>query len=113
MVPGMHRKSIEAAEHLKDDNEMTRSDKEDDDNDHGGLESASSKSDLSGPHTPQLGPHLTDKGPGPQEQDHLGGPHQPSQPTMPRNDPEEFRNNSIACLRAKVSYHVYCNSASV
>ncbi|XP_054262544.1 visual system homeobox 2-like isoform X2 [Macrosteles quadrilineatus] len=104
---GMHRKSIEAAEHLKDDNEVTRSDKEDDDNDHGGLESASSKSDLSGPHTPQLGPHLTDKGPGPE--DHLGPPHQhnPSQQQQPmsRTDPEEFRNNSIACLRAKAQEH--------
>lgn len=105
----MHRKSIEAAEHLKDDNTNTTSDKEEEDGDH--QESVSSKSELSG-HSGQG----ADKG---QEQDmrlgqgqqqgqdlRLGaqdlGAHPPP-PPLTRGDPEQFRNNSIACLRAKVS----------
>ncbi|KAG8338421.1 Visual system homeobox 2 [Homalodisca vitripennis] len=85
----MHRKSLEAADQLKDDNTCTTSDKEEDDGDH--QESTSSKSELSGPPS-----HNGDKG---QEQD-LRLPQD-----MGRTDPEQFRNNSIACLRAKAQEH--------
>ncbi|XP_034237703.1 visual system homeobox 2-like [Thrips palmi] len=76
---GMHRKSIEAAEHLKDDG----SDKEGEEEDHDKEQRAEGCKD----------------GPGPQ-----GHGMQPAI-NMNRGDPDEFRNNSIACLRAKALEH--------
>lgn len=102
----MHRKSIEAANTLKDDNVCMTSDKEEDDNDHHGSSSSTSEA---GDKSSQGGSGTGECGPGGQEQDlrlpqdMSTHPHaQP--PTINRTDPEQFRNNSIACLRAKVQY---------
>nr|XP_018900027.1 PREDICTED: visual system homeobox 2-like [Bemisia tabaci] len=91
---GMHRKSLEAADHLKDDSAPSNpnSDKEgssgeSDSEDQREDTSVSVKSD--GPPKPPTPPH-----PGEQDPPHL-----------PPANPEELRNHSIACLRAKAQEH--------
>ncbi|KAK9875716.1 hypothetical protein WA026_009513 [Henosepilachna vigintioctopunctata] len=89
---GMHRKSMEAAEHLKDDcNTATSSDHE---------ESASMRteaSDVSATSGPQQQQQQQVATPGDKEQQQQTGAFV--------EDPEAFRNNSIACLRAKAQEH--------
>ncbi|KAH0553561.1 hypothetical protein KQX54_002259 [Cotesia glomerata] len=82
---GMHRKSIEAAEHLK-------SGGEDSGNDHAGSSSSPSHNHHQG------GPTSSESGQ--ESQDGMGGP---SSGVV--QDTEQLRNESIACLRAKAQQH--------
>lgn len=85
----MHRKSIEAAEHLKDqDNCNSNSDHEET------ISMRTDGSDTSATSSQQQQQPNTST-----EKD--SSPHQSSYP----EDPEAFRNNSIACLRAKAQEH--------
>ncbi|KAJ8927162.1 hypothetical protein NQ314_020435 [Rhamnusium bicolor] len=90
----MHRKSIEAAEHLKDDN--TNSDHE---------ETTSMRTDVSDTSATSSQPPQT-------QPNHVTSGEKDQQPLPSINgqqayseDPEAFRNNSIACLRAKAQEH--------
>ncbi|EFN81210.1 Visual system homeobox 2 [Harpegnathos saltator] len=83
---GMHRKSLEAAEHLK-------SGGEDSGNDHNG----SGNSPHHNHH--QGGPTSSESGQ--ESQDGMG----PSSSTSVVQDTEQLRNESIACLRAKAQQH--------
>lgn len=86
----MHRKSIEAAQHLKDqENCSSNSDHE---------ETTSMRTDASDVSV-SSGQQQTNSSSNPKtEQDsHHGQPY--------ADDPEVFRNNSIACLRAKAQEH--------
>lgn len=85
----MHRKSIEAAEHLKDqENCSSNSDHEDTTSTRTqASDASSSNNNNNAPPQPQ-----------PQDKD-------PQQPHPYPEDPEAFRNNSIACLRAKAQEH--------
>lgn len=93
VLPGMHRKSLEAAHHLKDDcNTATSSDHE---------ESASMQteaSDASATSSQQTStqPQTNATQPTNDKEQKSGGFEE---------DPEAFRNNSIACLRAKAQEH--------
>lgn len=121
----MHRKSLEAAEHLKDDG-CNNSDHE---------ETTSLRTDTSDTSvtsgTPgqqpsaSSGPNPNQGTANPQQQNQLplNSPHQSPQgvdkggeppqnipnhryePSLRPDDPEVFRNNSIACLRAKAQEH--------
>lgn len=83
----MHRKSLEAAEHLKEqENCNSNSDHEDT------TSTRTQASDTS-----------SNNNNNPQQTQHDKDP-QHSQP-YPADDPEAFRNNSIACLRAKAQEH--------
>lgn len=83
----MHRKSLEAAEHLKDD--TNNSDHE---------ETTSMRTENSDT-------SATSSQPPPSQQTHvISNDAKDSQPSYPE-DPEAFRNNSIACLRAKAQEH--------
>lgn len=80
----MHRKSIEAAEHLKEqDNCNSNSDHEET------VSMRTEASDASGASGQQQHPAEKD----------------PQVPAAYPEDPEAFRNNSIACLRAKAQEH--------
>lgn len=103
----MHRKSIEAAEQLKDSE--TASDHEDttsmrtDTSDTSATSSQNHQSNSSS-QTPNQNPMIDSK-----EQLNIAGvvtsqPPQPVPSSYPE-DPEVFRNNSIACLRAKAQEH--------
>ncbi|XP_048526280.1 visual system homeobox 2 isoform X2 [Dendroctonus ponderosae] len=101
---GMHRKSIEAAEQLKDSE--TTSDHEDTTSMRTDTSDTSSQNNQSNSssHTPNPNPMIDSK-----EQLSIAGvaASQPPQP-VPNpypDDPEVFRNNSIACLRAKAQEH--------
>ncbi|XP_031774873.1 visual system homeobox 2-like isoform X4 [Apis florea] len=83
---GMHRKSIEAAEHLK-------SGGEDSGNDHNGSGSSPHHNHHQG------GPTSSESGQ--ESQDGMG----PSSSTGIVQDTEQLRNESIACLRAKAQQH--------
>ncbi|XP_031778563.1 visual system homeobox 2 isoform X2 [Nasonia vitripennis] len=85
---GMHRKSIEAAEHLK-------SGGEDSGNDHGG-------SGASPPHHNHHPGGPTSSESGQESQDGMG---QSSSSAGVVQDTEQLRNESIACLRAKAQQH--------
>ncbi|XP_044749950.1 visual system homeobox 2-like isoform X2 [Coccinella septempunctata] len=93
---GMHRKSLEAAQHLKEDcNTATSSDHE---------ESASMRTEASDT-SASSGQQTTQAQPGPA---HVtsGGDNKEQKPGGGFvEDPEAFRNNSIACLRAKAQEH--------
>ncbi|KAJ8912656.1 hypothetical protein NQ315_012732, partial [Exocentrus adspersus] len=96
---GMHRKSLEAAEHLKEDT-TTNSDHE---------ESTSMRTDASDSSVASSQPSQTQNHVASNEKDlsPTTGPQHPSlggQQTY-NDDPEAFRNNSIACLRAKAQEH--------
>lgn len=94
----MHRKSLEAAEHLKDDN-GTSSDHEESTS---MRTDASDSSATSSQQQPQPQPNRSasgEKEPQPQPHPSIAG-----QQTY-NDDPEAFRNNSIACLRAKAQEH--------
>ncbi|KAG5891634.1 hypothetical protein JTB14_001804 [Gonioctena quinquepunctata] len=91
----MHRKSIEAAEHLKDDN--TNSDHEETTSMRTDASDTSATSSQPPNHVPN-----NDSTPDPQHPAGNGGVN--SQQAYPE-DPEAFRNNSIACLRAKAQEH--------
>ncbi|XP_066154250.1 visual system homeobox 2-like isoform X2 [Euwallacea fornicatus] len=103
---GMHRKSIEAAEQLKE-SDNTTSDHEDTTSmrtDTSDTSATSSQNHPSNASSSQ--PSMLDN----KEQMNLGsvGPSQPPQQQVASNfpdDPEVFRNNSIACLRAKAQEH--------
>ncbi|CAG9864760.1 unnamed protein product [Phyllotreta striolata] len=91
VVSGMHRKSLEAAEHLKDDG--TGSDHE---------ETTSMRTENSDTSAASSLP------PSSQQDAKEPPPSQPPPPPPPSgypDDPEAFRNNSIACLRAKAQAH--------
>ncbi|XP_063911310.1 visual system homeobox 2-like [Zophobas morio] len=100
---GMHRKSLEAAEHLKE---------QDNNSDHEETTSmrteASDTSATSSQQTQQQQQqppghnNVSASGGDKDQQQHVGMP--PTQPPYPE-DPEAFRNNSIACLRAKAQEH--------
>ncbi|KAK1123097.1 hypothetical protein K0M31_008730 [Melipona bicolor] len=83
---GMHRKSIEAAEHLK-------SGGEDSGNDHNGSGSSPHHNHHQG------GPTSSESGQ--ESQDGMG----PSSSSGIVQDTEQLRNESIACLRAKAQQH--------
>ncbi|XP_068907406.1 visual system homeobox 2-like [Tenebrio molitor] len=97
---GMHRKSLEAAEHLKEqdcnsDHEETTSMRTE----------ASDTSATSSQQTQQQQPppgHNNVNVSGGDKEQHVGLT--TTQPPYPE-DPEAFRNNSIACLRAKAQEH--------
>lgn len=112
-VTGMHRKSLEAADQLKDDNTCSNntSDKEEEgDHDHHRESTSSNKSDNSGCSSASgSGDKMVSSQ---QEQEmrlqqdlhnHHAAVMQLAANT--RTDPEQFRNNSIACLRAKAQEH--------
>ncbi|CAG9832299.1 unnamed protein product [Diabrotica balteata] len=87
---GMHRKSLEAAEHLKEDN--NNSDHEETTSmrtENSDTSATSSQPPISQPN------HVTSN---------TSGEKETSPPSYPE-DPEAFRNNSIACLRAKAQEH--------
>lgn len=90
----MHRKSLEAAEHLKDqDNCNSNSDHEET------TSMRTEASDTSATSTQPNQPNASQSTTSPTgEKDH------PQQHNYPE-DPEAFRNNSIACLRAKAQEH--------
>lgn len=94
-LAGMHRKSLEAAEHLKEqDNCNSNSDHEETTS---MRTEGSDTSATSGQQTQQqMTPH-NNVSSSPSEKEH----HQQAYP----EDPEAFRNNSIACLRAKAQEH--------
>lgn len=101
----MHRKSIEAAEQLKDSE--TTSDHEDTTSmrtDTSDTSSQNNQSTNSSSHTPNPNPMIDSK-----EQLNIAGVVQtqppPPVPNPYPDDPEVFRNNSIACLRAKAQEH--------
>ncbi|XP_065158649.1 visual system homeobox 2-like isoform X2 [Atheta coriaria] len=114
---GMHRKSLEAAEHLKDDNCGSNSEHEDT------TSMRTEESDASATSIPRARSPCTQPPPPPpanhrdspvkMEQQQAAQPPQPPQPPQqPQppaapyvDDPEAFRNNSIACLRAKAQEH--------
>ncbi|XP_072383479.1 uncharacterized protein [Diabrotica undecimpunctata] len=87
---GMHRKSLEAAEHLKEDN--NNSDHEETTSmrtENSDTSATSSQPPISQPN------HVTSN---------TSGEKETTPPSYPE-DPEAFRNNSIACLRAKAQEH--------
>lgn len=102
----MHRKSLEAAEHLKDDNCNSNSDHE---------ETTSMRTEASDTSATSNNQQLQQNQQQPQSQQQQQQPpptlsltnsdkdHQHQQ--MYNDDPEAFRNNSIACLRAKAQEH--------
>ncbi|CAH0560022.1 unnamed protein product [Brassicogethes aeneus] len=100
---GMHRKSIEAAEHLKDtdgnsDHEETTSMRTD--------ASDTSASSSQPPNNNNPNPAAggdKEQQPAAAMANGGGGGGNPAQ--YPAEDPEAFRNNSIACLRAKAQEH--------
>lgn len=100
---GMHRKSLEAAEHLKEQ-DCTNSDHEETTS---MRTEASDTSATSSQQTQQQQPppgHTNVSGGDKDQQaSHVGLP-PTTQPPYPE-DPEAFRNNSIACLRAKAQEH--------
>lgn len=91
----MHRKSIEAAQHLKDDNN-TSSDQEETTS----MRTEASDTSATSSQPPSSAPN-NHAPPGDKDSSH-----QPinGQQNFPE-DPEAFRNNSIACLRAKAQEH--------
>lgn len=90
-ISGMHRKSLEAAEHLKEDN--TNSDHE---------ETTSMRTDASDTSASSNQPQQTQSVHGTQSEKDVAPMN--GQQGYPE-DPEAFRNNSIACLRAKAQEH--------
>nr|XP_023017692.1 visual system homeobox 2-like [Leptinotarsa decemlineata] len=92
---GMHRKSIEAAEHLKEDS--ANSDHE---------ETTSMRTDVSDTSATSSQPptNLVTSGEAAESQHPSSSGSAAAQQTYPE-DPEAFRNNSIACLRAKAQEH--------
>lgn len=105
----MHRKSLEAAEHLKEDG--CNSDREETNS----LRTDTSDTSItSGQQSASVGPQIPGGSPHPPnhppEKDRPQGQQpqpqqQPSGHPFPGEDPEAFRNNSIACLRAKAQEH--------
>ncbi|KAJ8984568.1 hypothetical protein NQ317_006030 [Molorchus minor] len=98
---GMHRKSIEAAHHLSEDN--NNSDHE---------ETTSMRTDISDTSATSSQPPPSQQPPSQQPPNHVSpgdkgqSPHPPLNNQQPyQEDPEAFRNNSIACLRAKAQEH--------
>lgn len=87
----MHRKSLEAAEHLKEDN--TNSDHE---------ETTSMQTDTSDMSASSNQPPQPTSNHGAQSEKDVSSIN--VQQPYPE-DPEAFRNNSIACLRAKAQEH--------
>ncbi|KAJ9599387.1 hypothetical protein L9F63_010149, partial [Diploptera punctata] len=118
---GMHRKSIEAAEQLKDDN--CTSDKEDqhetssmttDKSDNSNNNSVSQQQQTGMQQQPsQINQNSAENNNKEilqhqmrlQELQHQIEHHTSGLPIAHSTDPEEFRNNSIACLRAKAQEH--------
>ncbi|KAF5302880.1 hypothetical protein FQA39_LY02060 [Lamprigera yunnana] len=90
----MHRKSIEAAQHLKDQ-ENCNSNSSDHEETTSMRTDASDTSVTSNQQLPQKSNHQSTNPP--EKEAH----HNQSFP----DDPEVFRNNSIACLRAKAQEH--------
>lgn len=117
LFSGMHRKSLEAAEHLKDDTCSS-------DHDETRTDISESSEKRNNPQQQQPTPNHQQQQPK-QQNKHGGGssPNCPNQPPSPPqhhennmqqgpnynpqsvDDPEVFRNNSIACLRAKAQEH--------
>lgn len=93
----MHRKSLEAAQHLKDQ-ENCNSNSSDHEETTSMRTDVSDTSASSVQQVQQKGNHNTATNPAANEKD----PHHPQPYT---DDPEVFRNNSIACLRAKAQEH--------
>nr|CAH7745515.1 unnamed protein product [Callosobruchus chinensis] len=95
---GMHRKSLEAAEHLKDDNSGTAG------SDHEDATSlrtdASDTSATSGHADKDAGGTCSQNTPTSAPPSSAQAP-----PAAYADDPEAFRNNSIACLRQKAQEH--------
>lgn len=91
LFSGMHRKSLEAAEHLKEDN--MNSDHE---------ETTSMRTDASDTSVSSNHPSQPQSNSGTQSETDITPMN--GQQTYPE-DPEAFRNNSIACLRAKAQEH--------
>ncbi|CAG9763043.1 unnamed protein product [Ceutorhynchus assimilis] len=95
---GMHRKSLEAAEQLKESD--TTSDHED---------TTSMRTDTSDTSATSSQNHPSSQTPSTDIKDPSLLQQQPQQQPNPNNsyqdDPEVFRNNSIACLRAKAQEH--------
>lgn len=105
-VPGMHRKSLEAAEHLKEsDNCNSNSDHEETNSIR--TENSNNSTNSSKPNQPSTTfSNVTSSSEKDQQQQ---APGQQAAPPPPQRqypeDPEAFRNNSIACLRAKAQEH--------
>lgn len=116
LIAGMHRKSLEAAEQLKDDTSCA-SDKEDHNETDRSDASTNNSTTMNKSHNAQ---ETNNNGntagrkdsPGPCQQASPGydspfdrGANHPGNERVQPTDPEEFRNNSIACLRAKAQEH--------
>lgn len=107
----MHRKSLEAAEHLKEsDNCNSNSDHEETNSMR--TENSNNSTNSSKPNQPPTtfngitSPNDKEQQPPPQQQQQQPTPHQQQQQQqIYPEDPEAFRNNSIACLRAKAQEH--------
>ncbi|XP_060530418.1 visual system homeobox 2-like [Cylas formicarius] len=96
---GMHRKSLEAAEHLKESGDNTSSDHEET------TSMRTDTSDTSATSSHQSTQPTTAATLDSKEQLSLGGAQQQPTQNPYTDDPEAFRNNSIACLRAKAQEH--------
>lgn len=98
----MHRKSLEAAEHLKDDN-TTSSDHEESTS----MRTDASDSSATSSQQPSQPPPPNHAAPGDKDQQQQQQQPHPSLAGQQayNDDPEAFRNNSIACLRAKAQEH--------
>lgn len=103
----MHRKSLEAAEHLKEDG--CNSDREETNSLRTDTSDASitsgQQSASVGPQPPGVSPHPPNHPPEKDRSQAQQPQQQPSGHPFPGEDPEAFRNNSIACLRAKAQEH--------
>lgn len=117
LIAGMHRKSLEAAEQLKDDTSCA-SDKEDHNETDRSDASTNNSTTMNKSHNAQETNNNGNNGPGrkespgPCQQASPGydspfdrGANHPGNERVQPTDPEEFRNNSIACLRAKAQEH--------
>ncbi|XP_015834593.1 visual system homeobox 2 isoform X1 [Tribolium castaneum] len=100
---GMHRKSLEAAQHLKDQ-DCTNSDHEETTSMRTEASDTSATSSQQTQQQQQPPPgHTVSGGDDDQQQQHVALA--TTQPPPYQDDPEAFRNNSIACLRAKAQEH--------
>lgn len=116
ILKGMHRKSLEAAEHLKEDgcnsdHEETTSLRTDTSDTSATSGTTTGQQPTPAVSTPSGGTHSIPSGSNPPNQtSQHNPPPSDSKPTPENNqthyeDPEVFRNNSIACLRAKAQEH--------
>ncbi|GJQ64952.1 hypothetical protein Trydic_g7119 [Trypoxylus dichotomus] len=103
LVTGMHRKSLEAAQHLKDsDNCNSNSDHEETNSMR--TENSNNSTNSSKPNQSSTTfSNVTSSNDKDHHEQQPTGQQPP--PQVYPEDPEAFRNNSIACLRAKAQEH--------